>query len=178
MFDSLCSDRLQLEASGAQLNLHLLHVTLMGDRPLPESSVHLCWVLTETTNDDKHNRANRVGGSQGVPGWAADWCHLWLRALTWRNRFQAMGAAASSECQLQHSDRLIYNQRYWNSSERLFVKEALTVKRTLSCSEVQDGKQLALDLCGEFKQLTTSVQILVTRNHLQSWIFVDILINK
>lgn len=40
-------------------------------------------------------------------------------------------------------------------------------RHTFSCCEVKDGKQLALDLGGDFNQLTTSVQVLVTGNHLE-----------
>lgn len=41
----LCSDRVQLHASGAQLSLHLLHVVAMGGRELPDPPVLLHRVL-------------------------------------------------------------------------------------------------------------------------------------
>lgn len=34
---------------------------------------------------------------------------------------------------------------------------------------VEDGEQLTLDLGGELNQLTASIQILVTGNHLRRW---------
>lgn len=37
--DSLCSDGVQLQASGAQLSLYLLHVVVMGGRELPDPPV-------------------------------------------------------------------------------------------------------------------------------------------
>lgn len=43
--DLLCSDRIQLQASRAQLSLHLLHVTIMGGRELPDPSVFFYWIL-------------------------------------------------------------------------------------------------------------------------------------
>lgn len=48
--DSLSSDRLQLQTSGRQPSLHLLHVTLMRKRKLSDLSVLLCWILVVSTN--------------------------------------------------------------------------------------------------------------------------------
>lgn len=41
LLDSLCSHRVQLQACGAQLSVHLLHVIVMGGRELPDPSVLL-----------------------------------------------------------------------------------------------------------------------------------------
>lgn len=45
-------------------------------------------------------------------------------------------------------------------------KQTVKVKLTLSSCEVEDSKQLALDLGGQFNQLATSIQILVAGNDL------------
>lgn len=39
LLDSLCSGRVQLQASGAQLSVHLLHLAIMGGRELPDPPV-------------------------------------------------------------------------------------------------------------------------------------------
>lgn len=114
------------------------------------------------------------------PGWAEDWCCQWLRASPLRNNFQATGAAVFWECPLQNivhlNDEEIHLQQYVLSSSWVIIiwlislkkkAKSWTVNLTLSRCEVEDGKQLALDLGSELNQLTTSIQILVTGNHLQ-----------
>lgn len=98
------------------------------------------------------------------PGWAEDWCRQWLRASPLRSNFRAMGAAVFWECPRQNIVPL--NNEDINHSMRSRVHE-WPVNLTFSSCEVKDGKQLALDLGSELNQLTTSIQILVTGNHLQ-----------
>lgn len=38
-FNPLCSDRVQLQASRAQLSVHLVHLIIMGGRELPDPPV-------------------------------------------------------------------------------------------------------------------------------------------
>lgn len=47
--DLLLFDSVQLQVSGAQLSLHLLHVVLMGGRQLPDSPLLLHRLLHDNT---------------------------------------------------------------------------------------------------------------------------------
>lgn len=46
--DSLCSDSFQLQASGAQFTVQLVHFAVMGDREIPDPSVFFCRILMTT----------------------------------------------------------------------------------------------------------------------------------